>query len=1177
MGSIKQRDQAWIPKRFKKKTCTTYIEAPRDAGAPLQCQCGSPRAEHVSVAVEDAFGTAIVSKWDSAQHTTEGPTDAFGELEFVGAGGKPSKFIRLSDSSDPELAYNLVTEHWKISPPNLVVSVVGGDGEAPVRAWLRDLLRKGLVKAAQSTGAWIMTGGLQAGIGRYVGEAVRDHATASTSPCARVVAMGIAPWGIVANREALVNPKGSFPARYARVPAAGTARPLDNNHSLFFLVDDGSRGRPGGESRFRAHLEKHIAQQRVGAGGTSSIEIPVLVMVIGGDASMVTRVREAAEANIPCLLVGGSGGAADCLAQILQDAQPDQASQALIQEKLQGRFPPADVPGLAKQVEGILALRDLVTVYSDEEGLEEFETVLLKALVRGGHLTGEATQYLDELRLAVAWNRVDIASSELFRGDIQWEPFQLEEPMRDALLGDRPALVRLFVENGLDLGEFLTWGRLAELYREVPEASLLHQLLERRQGGAEPPHYQPVERPPDCPLTQVARLLRELLGDVCAPFYARLRPLDSKGAGKKGPLPDGGSPYHGQRTRNPWADLFIWAVLLNRGEMATYCWEMAPDAVGGALVGARILRKLSHQESDAQEAADMKELAMKFETLAIGVFGECYGNCESRASQLLVRRSRLWGGATCLQLAWLAEARCFFAHDGVQALLTQNWWGEMERSTPVWKLLLTFFCPPLIFTHLITFRAMEEDLEQEKPHGLELENLDTEGKCPMEEILTGSVSSLSSPPRPGRAWLWRWRRFWGAPATAFLGNVVMYLLFLLLFSYVLLLDFAPPPPDGPCASEVLLYAWVFTLLCEELRQGCFTGRRALAQRVRAYLQDPWNQFDLTALGLFLLGAVCRMFPRTYASGRTVLCLDFMVFTLRLIHIFAVNKQLGPKMIIVGKMMKDVFLFLFFLAVWLVAYGVTTEGLLHPSDQRLAWIFRRVFYRPYLQIFGQIPLDEIDAALIAASNCTDDPVAILMEEAKPCTNTYANWLVLVLLVIFLLVANILLLNLLIAMFSYTFAKVQGNSDTYWKSQRYSLILEYHNRPALAPPFIIISHVRQLLRYRARGGSAKSRHFARDLPPEQDARLLTWEAVQKENHLVALGRQKRDSDTERLRRTSQKVDQALKQLAEVREQERRLKTLETQMEKCTSALCWMMDTLAQSDLGKNRPAPPRLKKD
>lgn len=58
-------------------------------------------------------------------------------------------------------------------------------------------------------------------------------------------------------------------------------------------------------------------------------------------------------------------------------------------------------------------------------------------------------------------------------------------------------------------------------------------------------------------------------------------------------------------------------------------------------------------------------------------------------------------------------------------------------------------------------------------------------------------------------------------------------------------------------------------------------------------------------------------------------------------------------------MKDVFFFLFFLSVWLVAYGVATQALLHPHDGRPEWVFRRVLYRPYLQIFGQIPLDEID--------------------------------------------------------------------------------------------------------------------------------------------------------------------------------------------------------------------------
>ncbi|KAH0626691.1 hypothetical protein JD844_001798, partial [Phrynosoma platyrhinos] len=341
-----------------------------------------------------------------------------------------------------------------------------------------------------------------------------------------------------------------------------------------------------------------------------------------------------------------------------------------------------------------------------------------------------------------------------------------------------------------------------------------------------------------------------------------------------------------------------------------------------------------------------------------------------------------------------------------------------------------------------------------------------------------------SPPSTRRFWLRRWHQFWVAPVTAFLGNVVMYLLFLFLFSYVLLLDFDPPPPKGPSGTEIVLYIWVFTLVCEEVRQGCFVGSHPMLQRVRLYFQDTWNQLDITALLLFMIGLVCRLIPQSYESGRTILCLDFMVFTVRLIHIFAVNKQLGPKMIIVGRMMKDVFLFLFFLGVWLVAYGVTTEGMLLPHDRRLPWIFRRVFYRPYLQIFGQIPLDEIDAALIAASNCTYDPVAIVMDNAKPCTNTYANWLVLILLTVL------------------------------------------------------------------------------ELSEAQDGRLLTWESVQKENYLVTQARQKRDEDTERLRRTSQKYDWGVE--------------AKSRMEYCTSALSWMVDVLAQSDIAKGRQVPPTQKK-
>lgn len=33
----------------------------------------------------------------------------------------------------------------------------------------------------------------------------------------------------------------------------------------------------------------------------------------------------------------------------------------------------------------------------------------------------EAQDYLDELKLAVAWDRVDIAKSEIFNGDVEWK------------------------------------------------------------------------------------------------------------------------------------------------------------------------------------------------------------------------------------------------------------------------------------------------------------------------------------------------------------------------------------------------------------------------------------------------------------------------------------------------------------------------------------------------------------------------------------------------------------------------------------------------------------------------------------------------------------------------------------------------------------------------------------
>lgn len=1228
-GTKKENNQGWIPRTINKRVCTTFVEDSSRNG--VWCQCGSEREVHCYVATGDSCG-AIVTQWDSIKHSTECPTDAFGQLEFAGAGRRHSHFVRLSCDTQPEVIYKLMMDYWNLPPPNLVVSVVGGEGHEKIKTWVRNILRNGLVRAAQSTGAWILTGGLREGVARCVGEAVRDlGAAAPALSQKKVIAVGLAPWGVVHNREQLVNAQGSFPARYYVQNTSRDSCRLDNNCQAFLLVDDGSVGRRGGETAFRARLEDYISHQRTGIWGSGSIEIPVLCMLISGDASMLERLDASLRKATPWLVLAGTGPAADLISELLDNLSSNGAEvgpketkgdglstehRDWVRDKVRRHFPgEAELEKMVDRALSIYKNRELVTVFNGEqEGSDDFDTVLLKALVKASkYVASNASEYTEELKLAVAWDRVDIAKTELFNGGIHWKYEDLEDSMTDALINNKPQFVRLFCENGLNILDYLTYGRLESLYRSLSDSSVAYDLLQKhlsdRQGlagslhnldGAKTEEGIPLKSPSapnghapamELNLYHVSRLLWDLLGDVCQPFYYGPLGLDYKISTRRAlkhvnKMLVGDCSYRDQSCASPWAALFIWAVLQNYSEMAVYFWEMTGESVLSALGGCKMLRELSKLESETESKLAMKELAQKFEDLAHDVLGECYQNSESRSFTLLIKKSSVWGGATCLQMATAADARLFFSHDGVQSLLSQIWWGDMERSTEVWKLVLTFFLSPIIYTDLIKFREQEEDVKSvDVHHARDSDSLDghdanafsiadttqndedVEDISPEKENLKDSLPSNSKRPFI----VSRWRQFWFAPVTSFLGNVLMYFLFLFLFAYVLLVNFKPPPPDGPSPLEFVLYFWVFTLVCEEIRQTFFVGNAYVLQSMRNYIQDVWNKCDLTALGLFTLGLCCRMFHWSYEFGRAVMAIDFMVFTLRLIHIFAIHKQLGPKIIIVGKMMKDVFFFLFFLAVWLVAYGVANQALLYSYDPRPTWIFRRVFYRPYMHIFGQIPIHEMDADKLEEGNCTNDATLIEAGE-EPCLNTFANWLVVILLVIYLLFTNIVLVNLLIAIFSYTFSKVQERSDTYWKFQRYNLIVEYHSRPCLAPPFIIISHLHLIIkRYIRRIPSVKSKHFVLELQDRKSSGLITWEAIHKENLLSAQKKRERESDSARLKRTSVKVDSVLKQMAEVRDHDRRLQLLEKELEYCCSALSWMTNALSQSDLIKAGHAP------
>uniref|UniRef100_A0A8D2JEF2 Transient receptor potential cation channel subfamily M member 2 n=1 Tax=Varanus komodoensis TaxID=61221 RepID=A0A8D2JEF2_VARKO len=553
-----------------------------------------------------------------------------------------------------------------------------------------------------------------------------------------------------------------------------------------------------------------------------------------------------------------------------------------------------------------------------------------------------------QLKLAVAWNRVDIARSEIFTDDHEWKPSDLHPMMAAALITNKPEFVKLFLEQGVHLKEFVTWDTLIYLYENMAVSSTFHGklqkvLLEEKEGSA----------------------------------------FSKRSAGRV------------TFTMDPVRDLLIWAIVQNRKELADIIWaQVRSDCIAAALACSKMLKELAKEENDTDSTEEMLALAEEYECRAI-VFTECYRKDEERAQKLLIRVSDAWGKTTCLQLALEAKNMNFVSHGGIQAFLTKVWWGKLSVDNGICQLSPSF--PP----SLPSFR--EKRLQP--------------------------MTCLN-----------RFRAFFTAPVVIFHFNILSYFTFLWLFAYVLMTDFQ----STPSWREYTIYIWLFSLVCEETRQVSAPGSME---------DDFWNKLDVCAILIFIAGLVCTLYP-----GRIILSLAFIIFCLRLMHIFTVSKTLGPKIIIVKRMMKDVFFFLFLLAVWVVSFGVAKQAILIHNEKRVDWIFRGVVYHSYLTIFGQLP-SYIDGMEYQCSPNATDPYKPKCPENNMADQRpiFPEWLTVILLCLYLLFTNILLLNLLIAMFNYTFQQVQEHTDQIWKFQRHDLIEEYHGRPPAPPPFILLNHL------------------------------------------------------------------------------------------------------------------------
>ncbi|XP_076203952.1 transient receptor potential cation channel subfamily M member 7 isoform X1 [Aptenodytes patagonicus] len=1176
-----------------------------------------------------------IEEWSVEKHTEQTSTDAYGVINFQGGSHSyRAKYVRLSYDTKPEAILQLMLKEWQMELPKLVISVHGGMQKFELHPRIKQLLGKGLIKAAVTTGAWIITGGVNTGVAKHVGDALREHASRSSR---KICTIGIAPWGVIENRNDLVGRDVVAPYQTLLNPLS-KLNVLNNLHSHFILVDDGTVGKYGAEVKLRRELEKTINLQRIHARIGQGV--PVVALVFEGGPNVILTVLDFLQESppVPVVVCEGTGRAADILAYVHKQTEeggnvPEGAEPEIISTiKKTFNFGQSEAVHLFQTLLECMKKKELITVFhigSDEH--QDIDVAILTALLKGTNASA-----FDQLVLTLAWDRVDIAKNHVFVYGQQWLVGSLEQAMLDALVMDRVAFVKLLIENGVSMHKFLTIPRLEELYntKQGPTNPTLFHLVRDVKQGNLPPGYK-------INLIDVGLVIEYLMGGTYRCTYTRKRfraiynslsgnnrrsgrnpsnttpqmckshdsfgnradkkekmrhnhfiktaqpykPKIDTGAeeGKKKRTKDEIVDIDDPETRRfayPLNELLLWAVLMKRQKMALFFWQHGEESMAKALVACKVYRSMAYEakQSDLVDdtSEELKQYSNEFGQLAVELLEQSFRQDETMAMKLLTYELKNWSNSTCLKLAVSSRLRPFVAHTCTQMLLSDMWMGRLNMRKNSWyKVILSILLPPaILLLEYKTKAEMSHIPQSQDAHQMAMDDSENNfqnaaDEIPMEvfkevRILDSAAEKhdMETPAKPKRLPITqKFYAFYHAPIVKFWFNTLAYLGFLMLYTFVVLVKME----ELPSVQEWIVIAYIFTSAIEKIREIFMSEAGKINQKIKVWFSDYFNISDTVAIVTFFIGFALRFGAKgnfgentyrenyVFVAGRITYCLNIIFWYVRLLDFLAVNQQAGPYVMMIGKMVANMFYIVVIMALVLLSFGVPRKAILYPDEAPSWTLARDIVFHPYWMIFGEVYAYEIDVC----ANNSDEKVAHL---CGPGT-----WLTPFLQAVYLFVQYIIMVNLLIAFFNNVYLQVKAISNIVWKYQRYHFIMAYHEKPVLPPPLIILSHMASLFccickRRKTDKTSDGPKLF---LTEEDQKKLHDFEELCVEMYFNEKDDKFHSGSEERIRVTFERVEQMCIQIKEVGDRvnyiKRSLQSLDSQIGHLQDLSALTVDTL------------------
>ncbi|KAM5172775.1 transient receptor potential cation channel subfamily M member 7-like [Mantella aurantiaca] len=1081
-----------------------------------------------------------------------------------------------------------MVKEWNMQLPKLVISIHGGKQKFDLHPRIKEALSRGLVKAATTTGSWILTEGVNNGVAEHIGDALKENSFHLNQ---KVCTVGIAPWGVVDGRQDLVG-KNIVAPYQALLNPLSKLHVLNSLHSHFILVDDGTVGRHGAEILIRKDLESRICLQQIHA--RTGKRIPIVALILEGGPNTILTAFEYLQQSppVPVVVCEGSGRAADLLAYVYKQTDNQgkllEGSESDVIATIKKTFSlsHSETVHMFQTLMACMRTKQLITVYhAGPEEQQDIDVAILTSLLKSTIMSP-----YDQLVLALAWDRVDIAKNYIFVHGQQWLTKPLEQIMLDALVMNRVEFVKLLIENGVSMHRFLTIPRLEELYNaaQYTNKDTLLQLIQDVKKGNLPAEYK-------ITLLDVGLVIEYLMGGTYRCSYTKrhfktmykqlsqgpgqsdkgsssesadsleriekkektrhnhflqtARPCKPKNeTNEKESVQRSGRAQHedDKHFHYPYNELLVWAVLMKRQKMALFLWQHGEESMAKALVARCLFRAMSREARQwdiiDETSEKLKANSKEFGDLAVELLDKTYKQNERMTMKLLTYELRNWSKSTCLKLAVSGKVQTFVSHECTQKLLTDMWMGRLNLRKNSWlKVIIGILLPPVIpFFDYKTKAQMSHIPLSEDAHQM-IQNEQDEVKYTEEGVTLGTYKERtfhdgSGGNHPEIRIEGKYQRlplaqkyfaFYHAPIVKFWFNTLAYLAFLMLYTYVVLIKMA----SLPSVQEWIVIITIFTTGLETMREIFISEAGKISQKLKAHFCSYLNINEFLGILTFLIGFGLRFGSRNSSDGTSNEDLVFvagrLIYCLNTIFWFA-------RLLDLLSVNQDAGLYVFIMGKMMsrmffivVIMGIVVVSFGVPKQGVLHPNEEPSWALAQAIVFRPYWMMYGEMFAYEIDVCANDTIA-------PQLCGTGSWLNGFLQAVYVFVQYIIMVNLLIALFNNVYLECKAMSNHLWKFQRYHMIMLYQAKPVLPPPLILLSHIATAIAWLCRG-----RHKTKSQGPK----LFLTEEDQKRLHefegecVQIYFNDKRDYESsksdERIRVTSERVEDMLSDVKDVRD--------------------------------------------